>query len=319
MPSTDLSLRQIEAFRALMQWRTVTRAASSLGVSQPAVSRLLADFETNVGLALFERRGGRLLPTVEAHALHDEVERAFVGFERVARAAEQIRGQRGGVLRVAASADLCAEFVPRVAAAFAREHAGVGIELSTGEAADIAERVASRQCDLGFVAQAVAHPGARVEALGEWPLRCIVPRGHRLSRKRTIGAADCEGERFVSLPAGNEARARIDKAFAEQGVTRELCAQAPLAQAVVTMVEAGVGIALIDALSAAQASARVSVKRFTPALTTAIHVIRIAPPRGSPRIAPGNEQGSATRIASGRAPRAEAFVRHAATALARLR
>lgn len=298
MPATDLSLRQIEAFRALMQWRTVTRAALSLGVSQPAVSRLLADFEAKVGLALFERRSGRLLPTVEAHELHDEVERAFVGFERVALAAEQIREQRRGVIRVAASAEFCADFLPRVAAAFAREHDGVDIELTMGEAADIAERVAARQCDLGIVAQAVAHPGARVETLGEWPLRCIVPRGHRLARKRTIDAADCEGERFISLPTASEVRARIDKTFADYGVTRERSVQAPLAQAVATMVEAGMGIALIDALSAAEASARVSVKRFAPELTTAIHAIR-----GAQRAV----------------PLAEAFVRNAAAVLARLR
>lgn len=302
MLATDLSLRQVEAFRALMQWRTVTRAAASLGVSQPAVSRLLADFEANLGLALFERRNGRLVPTVEAHALHDEVERAFVGFERVALAAEQIRSQRRGVLRVAATVDLCVAFVPGVAAAFAREHEGVDIELGVGEAAEIAERVAARQCDLGIVAQAVAHPGARVDVIGEWPLRCIVPRGHRLARKRVIDAADCEGERFVSLPAASEVRTRIDRVFAEQGVARELSVQAPLAQSVMAMVEAGVGIALIDALSAsssaAQAGARVSVKRFTPALTTSIHTIR-----GAQRAA----------------PLAEAFARHAAAAVARLR
>nr|WP_158953458.1 LysR substrate-binding domain-containing protein [Paraburkholderia acidisoli] len=295
-------MRQIEAFRALMQWRTVTRAASSLGVSQPAVSRLLADFEQNLGLALFERRSGRLVPTAQAHALHGEVERAFVGFERVALAAEQIRSQRRGVMRVAASVELCAEFVPGLAAAFAREHEGVDIELGTGEAAEIAERVTARQCDLGIVAQAVAHPGARVEVIGEWPLRCIVPRGHRLARKRVIDVADCAGERFVSLPLGSEVRARIDRVFAEHGVARELSVQAPLAQSVVAMVEAGMGIALIDAVSASssatQAGGRVSVKRFAPALTTSIYTIRGA---------------------QGAAPLAEAFARHAAAAATRLR
>ena len=92
MLAADLRLRQVEAFRALMQWRTVTRAAQALGISQPAVSRLLADFEAKTAQAFFERRQGRLLSTVEAHALHDEVERAFSGFERVAQAAAQIRG-----------------------------------------------------------------------------------------------------------------------------------------------------------------------------------------------------------------------------------
>lgn len=299
MPAADLSLRQVEAFRALMQWRTVTRAAQALGVSQPAVSRLLADFEARTGLALFERRQGRLLPTVEAHALHGEVERAFFGFERVAQAAEQIRTQRRGVVRISASTDLCADFVPRVAAAFASEHEGVDLELLTGDAAETAERVAAQRCDLGFVVPAVAHPGARLECLGVWPVRCIMPRGHRLARKRVIHADDCAGERFISFAAASEARMRIDQLFAECGVTRELGVEVALAQSVVAMVEAGMGIALVDSLTAQHASARVVVKRFAPVLPVALHVVRGA-------------QQQATALS-------DAFVRHAAAALARLR
>ncbi|SDE15058.1 LysR substrate-binding domain-containing protein [Paraburkholderia lycopersici] len=299
MPSTDLSLRQVEAFCSLMRWRSVTRAAQALGISQPAVSRLLADFETKIGLALFERRQGRLLPTAEAHALHDEVERAFSGFERVVQAAAQIRAQRRGVLRVAASADLCADFLPRVAAAFASEHEGVDLELLTGDAAEVAERVATQRCDLGFVTRAVAHPGARLECLGEWPLRCILPRGHRLSRKRVIHAEDCAGERFISFAAASEARIGIDRLFAECGVSRELGVEVVLAQSVVAMVEAGMGVALVDALTAQHATARVSVKRFMPTLPGALHVVRSA-------------QRPATVLG-------DAFVRHAAAAVARLR
>jgi DNA-binding transcriptional LysR family regulator len=299
MGSIDLSLRQVEAFRALMQWRTVTRAAQALGISQPAVSRLLGDFEAKMGLALFERRQGRLLPTAEAHTLHGEVERAFFGFERVAQTAAQIRAQRRGVVRIAAAPDLVADFLPRVAAAFASEHEGVDIELLTGEAAEIAERVAAQRCDLGFVSQAVTHPGARLECLGEWPLRCIVPRGHRLARKRLIHAEDCTGERFISFAAASEARMRIDRLFAECGVTREPGFEVALAQSVVAMVEAGMGVALVDALIAQHASARVSVKRFAPALTGALYAVRGA-------------QWPAAALS-------DAFMQHAVGALARLR
>ena len=96
MASSDLKIRQVEAFRALMQRHTVTRAAQALHISQPAVSRLLSDFESGVGFKLFERQQGRLLPTSEARVLYDEVERAFVGLDRIALAAQQIRAMRRG-------------------------------------------------------------------------------------------------------------------------------------------------------------------------------------------------------------------------------
>jgi DNA-binding transcriptional LysR family regulator len=302
MPPADLRIRQVEAFRAVMQRRNVTRAAESLGVSQPAVSRLLADFEAGVGFVLFERRGGRLVPTAEAHALNEEVERAFVGLERVAQAAGQIRERRRGVLSVAATPDLAADFLPRVLASFAQEHEGVEVALVAHEPAAVLESVGAQRCDLGFVAQSMAHPQVRLAMLGEWPMRCIMPRGHSLARKRAVSAADCAGLAFVSFAGTSERRMRTDQVFAQAGVVRRAGAEATLAQSVVTLVEAGVGIALVDALSAAGAAARVVVKRFTPALPEALYVARAVRREGEVRPA-----------------LAEAFVAHAEALLARLR
>jgi DNA-binding transcriptional LysR family regulator len=299
MSAADLRIRQVEAFHAVMQQRSVTRAAESLGVSQPAVSRLLADFEARVGFVLFERRSGRLLPTAQAHALNEEVERAFVGLERVALAALQIREQRRGVLTLAATPDLAADFLPRVIASYAREHEGVSVTLVAYEPAQILEQVGAQRCDLGFVAQSIAHPQVRLETLGEWPMRCILPRGHRLARKRTVSAADCEGEAFVSFARTSALRMRVDHAFAQAGIVRRLGVEAALAQSVVALVEAGLGVALVDPLSAAGAAARVAVKRFVPALPESLYVTRVA--------------GEARPVL------ADAFVRHAGAVLAQLR
>jgi DNA-binding transcriptional LysR family regulator len=299
MIAADLRIRQVEAFRAVMQQRSVTGAARSLGVSQPAVSRLLADFEASVGFALFARQRGRLVPTTEAYVLNEEVERAFVGLERVAQAAGQIRERRRGALSIAGTFDLSADFLPRVIALFAREHDGVDVTLLALEPAAVIERVGAQRCDLGFVGPSIAHPQARLETLGQWPMRCIVPRGHRLARKRIVTAADCAGERFVSFPKLSEARTTIDGVFAESGVTRQLGVEAALAQSIVALVEAGAGIALVDPLTAAGAAARVVVKRFSPAVPDTVHV--------------------AHHAAQPRSMLADTFVRHVVAVLGHLR
>ena len=66
-----MKIRQLEAFRAVMVWQTVTRAAEALHVSQPAVTRLIADLEESVGFQLFSRIRGRLHPTAEGEALYE--------------------------------------------------------------------------------------------------------------------------------------------------------------------------------------------------------------------------------------------------------
>ena len=101
MQATRLNLRQLEAFRATMHAGTVVAAAGLLNVTQPAVSRLIAELEMRIGFALFERRGRRLVPTAEAQQLYREIERLHLGVERIAQVATDIRMQRAGALRLA--------------------------------------------------------------------------------------------------------------------------------------------------------------------------------------------------------------------------
>ena len=86
-----ITFRQIEAFRAVMSSGTVTQAAEILHVSQPAVSRMIADLEYRLNFKLFNRTGRQLIATDEAHALQHEIQRAFIGLKEITEAAHAIR------------------------------------------------------------------------------------------------------------------------------------------------------------------------------------------------------------------------------------
>lgn len=70
--------------------------AEELRVSQPAVSRLIPELETRLGLRLFTRHGGRINATAEAHELWTEVERNLIGMKQIERAAGNF-DDRGGL------------------------------------------------------------------------------------------------------------------------------------------------------------------------------------------------------------------------------
>lgn len=98
-----LTHRQIEAFRAVMEIGKVTAAAAAavLGTTQPSVSKLIAKLERAAGFEMFERQGKQVAPTSEAHALYEEVERAFVGMMEVSRITQYMRDFRTGSLLIA--------------------------------------------------------------------------------------------------------------------------------------------------------------------------------------------------------------------------
>ena len=95
-----MRLRHIEVFNAVMLTGTVSAAARQMNVTQPAVSRILAHAELQLGYPLFTRQRNRLAPTPEAQALYPEVQRLMSQLESVRRLSLALRSGEGGTLRV---------------------------------------------------------------------------------------------------------------------------------------------------------------------------------------------------------------------------
>src|SRR5687768_1291094 len=86
-----LNFRQLEVFRAVMTSGSASRASELLGVTQPAISRSVADLEAAVGFSLFDRVRGRLVPTPEGQMFFRDVNASFAGLDRLRSAAARIR------------------------------------------------------------------------------------------------------------------------------------------------------------------------------------------------------------------------------------
>jgi DNA-binding transcriptional LysR family regulator len=94
----EITHRHLEAFHAVIQAGGFTRAAKLLRTSQPSVSRLIAQLQKALAFLLFTRAQGRTVPTAEARTFHQEVDRSFLGLDKILRHAERIRTHRVGHL-----------------------------------------------------------------------------------------------------------------------------------------------------------------------------------------------------------------------------
>lgn len=270
-----LTYRQIEAFRAVMISGTTSGAAGILCVSQPAVSRLLSDFEEEVGVQMFERHKKRLIPTPEAHVFYAEVERSFVSIETLARAADDLRACHIGSLRVASMPAVSVEFIPKVTQLFSQAHPEVSFSLQVRSTQQVADLVASQQYDLGVVsAIPLVDASIDVEPLAESRLVCILPEGHRLAGKDSIKPTDLEGEAFISLGTEQSIRHKIDSVFDSAGVNRKLLVDTQLAYSACALVLAGSGVSLVEPITALHyQKLGVVVKRFEPRIAYRYNLI----------------------------------------------
>jgi DNA-binding transcriptional LysR family regulator len=259
--------RQVEAFRAMMLTGSVTEAAKLMAVTQPAVSRLLRDFQALLKMELFERRGTGLVPSAAATALYTEVERSFVGLERITAAAEEIRGRRTGTLRVAALPALSNGYLPRLAGHFLKERPNLNLAFFGVISPIVVDWVLNNQCDLGFAEVPIAHSGLPSLRLPAPARVAVLPAGHRLAAKQVLEPRDFEGETFVSLSAGTTGRHLIDQAFNRDDVRRVLRVETHLSEIMCGMVSSGLGVAVCDPFTAQEFATRgVVVRRFVPRL-----------------------------------------------------
>ncbi len=259
--------RQIEAFRAVMLAGTMVGAADQLHVSQPAVSRLVADLERDLGYALFHRQRGRLVPSEEAGALFREVERAFVGLERIAAVARAIGDCQVGHLRVVAMPIFGCGFLPHVVATFCQGRSDISVTLELRPRVRVLEWIAAQQFDVGLATLPVDDPAVAVRPFAEEHAVCILPTTHALAALTVIEAGDLHGQTLIGFPRETSIRSMVDAMLAAARVTVHCLIETRTAEAVRGLVAAGAGIALVSRFALfGLDDPRLAVRPFTPPL-----------------------------------------------------
>jgi DNA-binding transcriptional LysR family regulator len=263
-----LNLRQIEAFKAVIEHGTISAAASVLHVSQPAMSKLIAHLEADAALRLFDRVKGRLIPTEQGMRLYEEVDRIFSGVQQVENAIDAIHRQAQGRLAIGVMPALSGDFVQRVVTGFLRIHPGTYCVIESRSSQWIMESLVERKLDVGFVEVRVNNPYVAAEPLMEHPSVCVMPRGHPLAAKRVIRPRDLADVPFVSFDQEGVTGQRIGAMLAAHAVRPNVALVANVSLTVGEFVASGAGVSLGHPVMASGLRDRVVVRRFEPATSS---------------------------------------------------
>lgn len=239
--------RQIEIFAAVMKTGTISRAAELLGVTQPGVSRMLADLERTLGFALFDRVRNRLVPTPEGRLFHDEVLASFHGMDKLRAAAARIRDHGLGHIRVATLSALSSSIVPNAVKRFVAGHPDVNVTLMVLPSRDVRDGVASGAFDIGLAADEIDVTGVVHQPFVSPVALCAMPVGHPLAAHDVIRPQDLSGLDFVAYVAEDRARQRLDAILAKSGTAPpRIVVETIYAATVCALVAEGVGVGLVS-------------------------------------------------------------------------
>lgn len=259
-------IRQLEAFHAVLKTGSATLAAELLRISQPSVSKLLQDLEADIGVDLFARVRKRLLPTPEGRRLGQEAEDLFLKLSRIEHVGNEMRARGIGELRIAALPALGVGLIPRVLATFRRDHSGIQVVLTVTPSQRVVELVAAGEADVGFAYPVPGTPNTlRWRPLASLPAVAAIPRDHLLANHRVLRPENFESLPFVSLGREDRSRDNMDVIFGKLQTGPMTVVETQFAAVACELVATGIGIALVDAVTASFYHDRVAIRPIKPA------------------------------------------------------
>jgi DNA-binding transcriptional LysR family regulator len=272
-----MDFRHIDAFRALMLTRTTTKAAALLGLSQPAISRLIAELERSAQLTFFNRDKGRLDPTAEALAFFEEVKRRYAGLEGLREFAARLRSPAESVLHVGCVNTYSLGLFAKTAARFAAIEPSTKLTMTVGPSELVRDQVAAGSLSVGFVTDSVNTADLDAESFCAVDAIVGLPPTHRLATRTTIDIEELRNEPFIAYLPATMVRWGINQFFTESGVQPRVVAEVQYATNAVAMIRERLGIGLVHPIVAYEFREHKDIvfRRFRP--TIKFSSLRIKP------------------------------------------
>ncbi|KUJ82192.1 LysR substrate-binding domain-containing protein [Ruegeria profundi] len=272
--SQILRIRQLEALMAVTTNGSVTAAAADLGVSQPAVSRLLSDLEKSLGFQLFDRREGRLVPTQEVRYLQPSVERVLELMGQISDVSQDITQRKAGHIRVACLPGFATSHLPGVVASFLKDRPAVTMTIEPDRPERILEWMIGEQYDFGITDGFNGHPAVESRDIDVRTV-CVFPSHHELENLSEVTPADLADQNIIHTRRDSDFFGRISKAFQAANVALNSHIEVRQFTAACELAIKGVGVSIVSELDAIQYKGRgLSYRPFKPVLTHTLSLVR---------------------------------------------
>ncbi|MCG8710256.1 LysR family transcriptional regulator [Brenneria sp. 4F2] len=243
----DLDLRQLEAFSAVISAGSITAAAKNLNRSQPAVSRLIQEFENKIGYSLFQRNGPRINPTEQAYQLHESVEHALISLRQVQLRAKEIADDEEKPLIIAATPAMASGLLPR---ALSKADIGVPLQILSYSADQTLRTIIDGRADLAISSLPLDHKNVHRHWIGRSRCVVVVSEDDPLARQDRITLQSLASRQIITLYNPYRLRHRFEDAMKQANIQPRYVIETNSSANVLACIHAGLGVAITEPVTA---------------------------------------------------------------------
>jgi LysR family transcriptional regulator, regulator for metE and metH len=240
----DLEVKHFQLVQAVASEGSVTGAASVLHLTQPALSHQLAALEQRLQASLFQRTSRGMILT-DAGVLF--LQSAQVVLEELDRVSQQFRGSpaRPATLRLSTECYTCYHWLPSRIRCFQERFSNVEVRVVVEATRQPLQALLAHKIDVAIITEVPVRKDIRIKKLFEDELIAILSPEHRLAAKTRLQARDFAGETLITYSVPAEQLTIVQEVLAPAGVVPKRICQVELTEAIVEMVKANLGIAVL--------------------------------------------------------------------------
>lgn len=250
-----MEFRQLEAFVAVINHKSFSKAAETLHLTQPAVSNQTIALEKELGIKLLIRSNKEVLPTKEGCVFYRYACDILTRRQQAAQVFSDIQNATNSVVSVGAPLVPTRHCLPPLVGEFRRRHSNISFKIYTMDSKDIVQDVSDGRIEIGIASIFVSSPACLIEELlhDRWVL--ITPNtAHYRQRLECGSLIDCiTQERFINRQPGSGTRKDLDHFLSQLGVESgalKITAELDDTEAIIKMVSEGVGVSIVSRLAA---------------------------------------------------------------------
>ncbi|MDR4125472.1 LysR family transcriptional regulator [Yanghanlia caeni] len=237
-----VTLRQLRAFVAVARTGSFTLAAESLFITQSALSGLIKEFESALGLRVIDRSTRRTRLSDVGRDLYPLVEKILNDLDRVMEEVEQRQALKTGVARVAAPQLMASTLLPEIVAAYAVARPAIRVKVVDCAVESVMSRVFSGEVDFGIGPEREPNSDIAATTLFRGPFMVVFPTGHPLGELEAISWRDVLRYPLTTLQGQFTERLALDLRAANRGLNFSPTHEVAFMSTALAMVNAGLGI-----------------------------------------------------------------------------
>ncbi|MDF3851601.1 LysR family transcriptional regulator [Achromobacter denitrificans] len=261
-----MELRQLKQLLVLSETLNFHRAAERLHMAQPPLSTAIKKLEQELGVQLFDRLPGGLQPTPAAQVVLRYARTTLFYAEEIRRAAKEGASGEQGVLKVGFVGSSTYSLMPRLLSEFRRDFPRVDLIIEESTTIDLLRRLDTHTLDVALVRFPVLEPtAARITLLQPDHLMLAVPADSRHAQRDDVALSDLADEPFIGYSRTHVPgmHALVMYAFQQAGVVPRVAQEAIQVQTILSLVESGLGVAIVPAVARRQAGDNVRLVRVS--------------------------------------------------------